>query len=275
MGDEPMVEVAEAAGVGVDGRKRPTEDRVVLLPNAVLLLDGATELRPEMRGGGWYAEQLSMELARRLTEAPDAALTDVLAAAITALADSHGLRPGASPSSTVAILRWTEDTVDGLVLADSPIVVYTVDGPDPLTDDRLAALRPSGGGYRDRLRGGGGFGADHAAALRVGADRTGRLRNVPGGFWVAEADPAAAAQARTRRWPRSRVRAVVLASDGVSCGVDDYGLFDWSRVLRIAEERGVGEVLAQVRAAERDDPGGVRWPRSKRHDDQALAVVRF
>jgi hypothetical protein len=30
-----------------------------------------------------------------------------------------------------------------------------------------------------------------------------------------------------------------------------------------------------VRTAEESDPHGARWPRPKRHDDQALAVVSF
>jgi hypothetical protein len=30
-----------------------------------------------------------------------------------------------------------------------------------------------------------------------------------------------------------------------------------------------------VHAAERGDPAGFQWPRSKRHDDKALALVDF
>jgi hypothetical protein len=275
MGDQPEITVAEAAGVGIDGRPRPTEDHVVTLPNAVLLLDGATALRPGARSGGWYAERLSVALAERLIAAPQADLTEVLAAAITEVAATYELCPGAAPSSTVAMLRWTDDAVDALVLADSPVIVFTDDGPDALLDERLAALRSPGGGYRGRLRGGGGYGPEHVAALRAGGASMSRLRNVAGGFWVAEADPAAAAQAFTRRWPRQRVRAVLVASDGVSCGVDDYGLFDWPEALDIAERNGPADVLSRVREAERADPDGVRWPRPKRHDDQALVLVRF
>lgn len=268
--------MAEDAGVSVDGRARPTEDRVVTLPTAVLLLDGATTLRPGIPDGGWYAEQLAGALARELTSAaPDVGLRAVLAAGIGAVAAEHGLRPGQAPSSTVAMLRWTENTIDALVLADSPVVVFTPDGPEVLADNRLAELVVRPGGYRDRLRAGGGYGAEHLGAVRAASVTTGRLRNVDGGFWVAEADPAAAERARVGRWPRGRVRAVMLASDGVSCGVDDYRLFDWAEVLAVAERCGPAEVLARVRAAERADPDGTRWPRPKRHDDQALVLVRF
>lgn len=172
------------------------------------------------------------------------------------------------------MLRWTEDRVDALVLADSPIVAFTRQGPQVVADDRIANLVVPGG-YRQRLRSGGGYGPDHVTALRAAGRSAGQLRNVPGGFWVAEADPAAATHARIATWPRQDVTAALLASDGVSCGVDDYHLFDWPTVLTLATDTGPAAVLARVRDAERADPDAQRWPRPKRHDDQALVLVRF
>jgi hypothetical protein len=271
----PEVTVAEAAGVGIDGSDRPTEDRVVVLPHAVVLLDGATALSPQARTGGWYAELLAVELAARLRAEPTADLADLLAAAIANLAAAHQLVPGASPSSTVALLRWTDTHVDALVLADSPIVAFTDEGQHVLADDRIAALPRRPGGYRARLADGGGFGADHVAALRSAGSTTGRLRNVDGGFWVAEADPAAARRAVRARWPRAGLRAILMASDGVSCGIDDYRLFDWPEALSMSLVHGPQAVLDAVRAAERADSDGLRWPRPKRHDDQALALITF
>jgi hypothetical protein len=101
-------------------------------------------------------------------------------------------------------------------------------------------------------------------------------RNRDGGFWVAEADPDAAYEARRARWPRDQLRAVLIATDGVSCGVDDYRIFpDWSAVLDLAVSRGTHAVLDMVRDAERSDPDGTRWPRPKPHDDQALVLLDF
>lgn len=271
----PTVQCAEADGVGLDGATRPSEDRIAILPNAVLLLDGATNLVPGRRSGGWYAGELITTLQQALRDQPSAPLPDLLATSISVVAQANQLTIGDSPSATVAMLRWSPSTVDALVLADSPVVALTAAGPDVVADTRLATLPRRGGGYRTRLAEGGGFGDDHVAAMRTGAAATGRLRNVPGGFWVAEADPAAAHQAVTRSWPRDAVRAAVLASDGVSCGVDDYALFDWPEVFTTVAEQGCAAVLDRVRAAERADPDGVRWPRPKVSDDQALAYVNF
>jgi hypothetical protein len=270
----PNVTFAVVDGVGIDGVQRSTEDRVVHLPHAVVLADGATALRPGDLSGGWYADHLCEALTDLLTATPAADLRDVLAAAIAKVADDHGLIPGAAPSSTVAMLRWTDTELHGLVLADSPVVVFTDQGPELLADERLATVAAPGS-YRQRLREGGGYGPAHEAALRASGARTSSLRNVDGGFWVAEADPAAAARAQVATWPRHRVGAALLASDGMSCGVDDYHLFDWPQVLDHAVAEGPAAVLATVWSAEAADPDGARWPRAKRHDDKTLVLVRF
>ena len=272
---DPMIITAEAAGVGIDGAERPTEDRIVVPPNAVILLDGATALDKRDHTAAWYVDHLSAELATQLGTNPQADLRDTLAQAIATLAARHHLTPGKAPSSTVALLRWTPDHLDALVLADSPIVAFTPTGPDVLADDRIAALPKRPGGYRARLTDGAGFDPGHVAALRAAGARTGSLRNIPGGFWVAEADPAAAQQARTKRWPRANVHAVLMASDGVSCGIDDYRILTWPQTLDLATTQGPQAVLDEVRKAEQNDADGQRWPRPKRHDDQALALIRF
>ena len=271
----PRIEVAERAGVGLDGAVRPSEDVVAVLPNAVVLLDGATTLDPDLPSGGWYASRLAGELSGRLVGYPDADLADLLAAAIKALARDNGLVPGESPSSTVALLRWNDHVVEGLVLADSPIIAFTADGEFPLVDGRLAAM-PRGAGYRDRLASGAGYGDDHVVALRAAATSMSRRRNTDEGFWVAEADPDAAHYAERATWPRAALTTVLMASDGVSCGVDTYRVFpDWAAVRDLAVAEGAEAVLDRVRAAELDDPHGTRWPRAKPHDDQALVVVDF
>ncbi|ONI82425.1 hypothetical protein ALI22I_40770 [Saccharothrix sp. ALI-22-I] len=243
------ITIAERAGVGADGLPRPTEDRIVRLPNAVVLLDGATSPTPRERDGGWHSRHLAGEFEQ--LPGLDGDLADELARAIERLARKHALTPGNSPSSTVAITRWTETDVDVLVLADSPVVVFTDTGAEVVADTRLRDMRGK-------------------------VERITDWRNREHGWWVAEAEPAAAHRAVRASWPRDRVRAVLMATDGVSCGVDDYGLFtDWQTVLHITSEKGLETVLDEIRAAEASDPDRTKWSRSKVHDDQALAVIRF
>lgn len=244
----PLVRTAEHPGVGSDGTPRPTEDRIFRLPNAVVLLDGATAPTLQAPSPVAYVDALGAALARGLPD--ELSLPDLLADAITTVAD----RDTTSATCTVAILRWNRSHIEALVLADSPIVLFG-QSTEVIADDRLRRLRDAG-------------------ALRT-QDAVDRLRNVPCGFWVAGADPAAAHRAVLIRRPRATLRAAVLCSDGVSDGVDEYRLFDWDTALHTARRHGPHAVLAAVRAAERTDAERTRWPRRKVHDDQALALVEF
>lgn len=231
----------ETAEQGAPGRV--TEDRIRVLPNAVVVLDGVTSrTRPPDRNGGWYATRLADELAWLINDTDP--LTDLLARAIANLAEEHDLIPGDSPSSTASMVRWNSETIDALVLCDTPVVAFG-QSTQVLEDTRLEDLRPD----PDILR----------------------WKNKPGGYWVAEADPVAGHQALTAIWPRTEITNVIALTDGVSCGVSEYGLFDWEDLVHLP----LGEVLDRIRDAERGDSERERWPRYKTHDDQAIARISF
>jgi hypothetical protein len=120
-----------------------------------------------------------------------------------------------------------------------------------------------------------GFATDQLDRWRTGHARQRQLRNRAEGYWIAEADPEAAYNAVCASWPVEQLVAVLAMTDGVSAGVDDYGTpADWSAALDMAAVAPTNLIDA-VHQAEESDPDGVRWPRSKRHDDKAVALVRF
>lgn len=252
---------------------RPSQDRIVRLRTAVAVLDGASAPEESEQDGGWYADQLAGQLATRLDGPYD--LGTVLADSIAAVTSDHRLVPGRSPSSTVTLLRWDAEHVEGLVLGDSPLVVATAAGPEVLVDDRLEAVAPMQRvAYHDRLARGGGYDEGHRELLRelVGEQR--RHRNRPDGYWIAEAAPLAARHALTRRWPAQDVRAALLASDGVSRGIG-RAVPDWAAAFALVERHGPDALLDAVRGPERADPDGRAWPRSKPYDDQALIAITW
>jgi hypothetical protein len=50
---------------------------------------------------------------------------------------------------------------------------------------------------------------------------------------------------------------------------------DWPAALALVDEQGADALLDAVRAPERADPDGRRWPRAKPYDDQARIVVTW
>jgi hypothetical protein len=90
---------------------------------------------------------------------------------------------------------------------------------------------------------------------------------------VASFDPDAAGESITGKEPLDTLTAVVLLSDGASRLVDHFELATWPEFVRLARTAGPAAIIDQVRAAERSDPTGRRWPRGKSSDDATAAYA--
>jgi hypothetical protein len=246
--------------------------------SSIVVLDGVSPLEPDGDRTGWYPDALGHRLTELLDTSPRTDLREILADAIADIATKYSLLPGSSPASTVAVVRWRLDFVEGLVLADSPIVVFGADGGiDIMRDGRhdavVAELRRDTA-LRDGLHGRDG---DEMQAL-IRATRPAKLArmNRPGGYWIAEANPAAGHHAIVRRWPIDTISAVLAVTDGVSVGIDDYRVPpSWPAALDLARRQGLGGLLQTIHQAEARDPQAQRWPRPKTHDDKAAALIDF
>jgi hypothetical protein len=263
--------LARVETVEAPGTAGPSQDRIFTCRNAVVVLDGASSPEPGGPDGGWMADTLGRTLAALLDELPELDLSDALHQALTTLRARHGLVEGRSPSTTVSIVRWSDEYVDALVLGDSPVLVELQSGEIvPLIDDRLARL-PERAQYEPLPR-------NHPAAK----DRWQQLiqyerskRNQPDGYWIAEANPDAARHALTGRWGRGQVSHALALTDGIAdCVTVFQSLPDWRAVLDVARSD-LRQLVAISERAEDSDPGGQRWPRTKHRDDKAAAFVAF
>ncbi|WP_345606189.1 hypothetical protein [Pseudonocardia adelaidensis] len=248
-------------------------DRVIVTPDAVIVLDGASAYLPSAIGPGTYAETLGRNIAAELHQAPGTPIANAVAEAIRRTSEQLDLRPGASPSSTVAILRARPDAADLYVLGDSPIHYGIGHRQHSLTDDRLSAVAtPEREHYRAQLRAGHGYDDAHHAAL-VHLQRTQQqARNVEGGYWIAETDPAAAHHALTTSVERDMIEWAVLATDGAADLIEHAG-HRWHRIAQYDDAQ-LTALLARVHEWEdTSDPDGRHLPRAERHDDKTIAAL--
>ncbi|GAA1315394.1 hypothetical protein [Pseudonocardia xinjiangensis] len=194
------VHTAQLAGDGTNA------DRVFVTDNAVIMLDGASAFEPVDVEPGTYAETLGRNLADELFKAPGVPIAEAVADAIGRTTAKLNLRSGASPSSTVAVLRVRPRAADLYVLGDSAIYYGTGRRTQRLVDNRLStAATREHAHYLAQLRAGHGYNDAHRGAL-VRLQRAQRqARNVEGGYWIAEADPAAANRALTATLHRDSI----------------------------------------------------------------------
>ena len=98
---------------------------------------------------------------------------------------------------------------------------------------------------------------------------------MPGGYWVAAANPHAAHEALVGSEPISTLTGAALLSDGASRIVDRFGLATWADLVEVLDREGPKSLIEHVREAERSDVEGSRWPRGKGLDDATAAWCRF
>ncbi len=251
------------------------EDFAAVTPSAAVLLDGAgTPAGLEtgcVHGIAWYARTLGTALLSMITAADSGTLADGLHAAIGEVRSRHegtcDLSHGGTPAATVVATRIRGDELEYLVLSDSVLVLARAAGNQVVTDHRIeTASRP----HRNLFEGMAIGAPGRDAAFRKYIQTVREMKNTPGGYWVASADPEAAHHAVSGSTALAGLRAALLLSDGASRLADLFGLVSWDGLVSLVLEAGPAELIRQVRAAEASDPDGSGWRRGKAVDDATV-----
>lgn len=267
--------------------QRPNEDYTsVALPasgqgGVLVLLDGVT---PPEEGYGclhtvpWFTARLGGAMLELSVSDRDMTLPDALAAAISRTADMHrmtcDLSHARTPQATLVAARWSEDTVEHLVLSDSVLLLERTDGSVlPVLDPRLDELPPAVQDLRAVVRALPRGSAERAAAGREYGRAVEALRNAEGGFFTAAADPSVAARAVTGSTPRSALRSLTALSDGASRWVEVFQEGSWADCVALVAGQGPQALIDRVRTAEAADPSCAAHPRGKARDDAAVIFV--
>jgi len=230
---------------------------VITGPDFVVVLDGATAGAGVESGCvhsvAWLVAQLGNQLAVPLLGRSQSPLADLLADAITGVRAEHvdtcDLTNPDSPSSTVAMARVSEEQVEHLVLADSPVVLRAPDGRVTVMADNRIDLLPE---YTFE-------------AVR-------RLRNQPGGFWVASTEPKAAYEAVAGTTARAAVELIAILTDGASRYSERYA-HPWEDLVDVLATSGPRTLIERVRRYDTDAAVGTF--RGKRHDDATAVLCRL
>jgi serine/threonine protein phosphatase PrpC len=221
-------------------------------------LDGASAFGPATTATvspATYADRLGAELATAVAASPDTPQAAVLATAISATANALDLPDDQGPSSTVTIARLSGAEVHLLALGDSYIACRSAGATTILTDDRIDRLNlPQASGYRERLAAGSGYDATHTATLQELQSGQRARRNTAGGYWIASADPRAAAHAFTATLSKETLEWIVLATDGAIETARHLGLDDWDAIAR-SDQAGLSALLQRCHEwAQNADP---------------------
>lgn len=252
------------------------EDWVSASPGLIVVLDGATARTDTgcTHGIAWYSRNLGSAISAFASDR-STALADAVRLAIGRVASQHPecdlAHPG-TPSAAVAVLRTNDDALEYLTLGDVTVVLECGADLQVITDERVDATARSERAEADKHL----IGAPEkqAALLRMKHAEL-SARNKPDGYWIAAADPDAAAKALIGSVPLGELGRAAVLSDGSARIVRLFELLDWPGLLDLLDKSGPVEVIRRVRAIEAADPEGRRWPRNKRSDDATVVYAPF
>ncbi|MCP2327324.1 hypothetical protein HDA40_005831 [Hamadaea flava] len=268
-----MIEVRSATAAA-PGRPE-NEDAVFQVGNLVGVLDGVTQADGVdsgcIHGAAWYVRRLARRLAEQHSADPAKPLKEILAEAISAVRDDHpdcDLTAPTTPAATVCLVRVDAGRFDYLVLCDVTLVLEVEGEVQAITDDRFEQIIT-------RLRRAPADSDDAFAANRGYTPGKWDFTNRDGGYWIAAAEPAAAAHAITGSLPAhgdGSPSRIALLTDGAACAVDSLGILTWPALLKVLSDEGPSELIRQVREAERRRNAAGRVV-GKPHDDATAAVL--
>ena len=267
------MQVAAASEPGSPGK--PNEDGIVVTAEMAAVLDGAT-VRTDtgcIHGVPWFVENLAGSLVKHEQEiSPADALAEAIEETAAAHRDTCDLYHPGTPSAALAIAQARDGLLRYLVLGDVTLAIETTDGLRIITDNRVDSTAKAERAAADALPDGS---LEKTKALIRMKHAELAARNVPGGYWVAAADPTAVAHSLTGEIPLHAIRRVILLTDGAARAVSPFKLYDWPGVFSVVARKGPGGLIKQVRIAEDADPTGKLYPRNKIHDDATVAVITF
>lgn len=98
--------------------------------------------------------------------------------------------------------------------------------------------------------------------------------NMPEGYGVFSITPTPAHFIHAGTHALEPGAHVLLASDGLMRLVDVFQRYSAAELFDAITQRGVAELVAEVRAMEMEDADCIAFPRAKRHDDASGVLIR-
>lgn len=286
----PRITFSETRSWTGSGEGRINEDYAVINEAAccAVLVDGATGLTkanliPGETDASWYARELATHTAGEMSN-PTMPTTQALALAGTSVAKDYLQLPGATelsregrPNGSVAILRWTTNELEVVMLGDCTAVVTLRDSTARVVHDAtLDALDQQN--YDRMYR----YATTHhttmAEARRVLNDRfiQNRLKmNEPNGYWAADTTCRGFGHELVERFPLDQVTGAFACSDGFAAAVDmEVCAHATDLAARVLAGKGA-QLADALRAAELADKDLLQHHRSKVSDDATYVAIAF
>ncbi|HEY8950790.1 MAG TPA: hypothetical protein VIM56_18025 [Rhizomicrobium sp.] len=279
-----MLEVLDSISIPGNPEK-PNDDAFAHIDKAAVVMDGATGLGDQLMPGKSDAAWLAAFGARRLMAyvregaTPQEAVSAALFDAQTSF-EALRKRPPAdtweTPFSSMMFVAEDAQGVEALWFGDCAALVKRPDAPVEIVGDALEKRRNEARRVAKLAE---KHGLSPAAGVNraeyMDALRKGRNFVNTGEHWAFGPDVRAADHVAGKKIDASKGAILLLCSDGFLALVSDYSVYDADALVTAAQSKGLKALCEELRAIERDDAEGRRFPRFKTSDDATALLLRI
>jgi hypothetical protein len=276
-----MLTLVESISLAGD-RAKQNDDAAGYARGCAWVIDGATDFDAAPLSGAasdasWLAHFTNCYFHQ---SAGDRDLRSLVEAASVAARDEFLRVAGGPPSArwkwpiaSLILCAEHDDQLAGIHLGDCRLLALGADGafmqagPEPehaQSEARLAARQTDA--HKPLLER-----AETIAMLRAMRAKL----NTPGGSWTFSLDHHCAAHAPMWSLKLVRPAHILIATDGFTALSDRYGAYDGAGLVRAVLERGLEDLVRELRAIERGDAAGALHPRFKVSDDATALLLRL
>jgi serine/threonine protein phosphatase PrpC len=250
------------------------------------VIDGATSLNDPIMPGTSDAAWLAHLAAERfVVHARASSARLALQAVVADLEDAFVAQRSRSPiamhetpcASLMLIAPADGAQIDALWFGDCSVIVRHSDGGVDVIGDALDK-RAAEASQVARLAAQAGVDpastanrAEFLPSLRASRNRY----NHGAGPWVLAPDRGCAPHAQAATFAVEEGAILLIASDGFTALVTDYGAYDAAGLVDAAMVKGLAALIDELRAIESRDPTGTQFARYKRSDDATAILVQI
>lgn len=95
------------------------------------------------------------------------------------------------------------------------------------------------------------------------------------GPWLLAPDVGCVDHAKVVEFSAPVGTVILLASDGFTALISDYGVYDAAGLVEAAQDKGLTRLMAELRDIESSDPTGKQYARYKKSDDATAILVKI
>lgn len=265
---------------------KANDDAWMAASQIAAVIDGATSLNDPIMPGTSDAAWFAHLVAERLTMNQDsgsarAALRAAVGDLETAFISQRSRSPVATHeipcASLMLIAPAGEAKITALSFGDCSAIVRYQDGSVLTIGDALAKRAIEASEVAKLAEDAGvdpaspSTRAEFLPSLRASRNRY----NQGQGVWILAPDTRCVDHAKQTDFSAPIGTTILLASDGFTALISDYGAYDAAALIDVAIANGLSSVMAELRHIESSDPTGKQYARYKTSDDATAVLVKI